>query len=110
MAPFILARGCKIISEEIRPLGDRIKRIHTDGFIISGKATDQLLERRYEGGRRDLKIVNSGNVSIKNVMRLEWTNVEEIIPTTSTNSKKSTIRYISTMPNEIFERIFSITA
>ncbi|CAG8755989.1 17052_t:CDS:2, partial [Racocetra fulgida] len=63
--------GRKIISEEIRPLGDRVKRIHTDGFIISGKATDQLLGRRYEGGQRDLKIVNSGNVSIKNVMRLE---------------------------------------
>ncbi|KAF0383809.1 hypothetical protein F8M41_011718 [Gigaspora margarita] len=106
MALFISARGRKIISEEIRPLGDCVKCIHTDGFIISGKATDQLLGRRYESGRRDLKIVNSGNVSIKNVMRLEWTNFEEIIPTTPTNSKKSTIHYISTIPNEIFERIF----
>jgi hypothetical protein len=68
MALFISARRRKIISEEIRPLGDHIKHIHTDGFIISGKVTDQLLGRRYEGGWRDLKIVKSGTVSIKNVM------------------------------------------
>ena len=49
MAPFILAKRHKIISEKIRPLGDRVKRIHTDGFIISDKNTEQLLER-YVGG------------------------------------------------------------
>lgn len=45
MAPFISAKGRKILSEKIRPLGDCVKRIHTDGFIISGKATNQLIER-----------------------------------------------------------------
>ncbi|CAG8797326.1 10717_t:CDS:1, partial [Dentiscutata erythropus] len=54
----------------------------------------------------ELKIVNAGNVSIKNAMRLEWTNFEEIIPTISTKLKESTICYVTAMPNEIFERIF----
>jgi hypothetical protein len=106
MAPFISAKGRKIISEKIRPLGDHVKRIHTDGYIISGKATDQMLGQEYEGGWRDLKIVKTGFLSIKNVMRLEWSNFEELIPTKPTNSKKSSIRYIATMPNEILNRIF----
>ncbi|PKY29275.1 hypothetical protein RhiirB3_391693 [Rhizophagus irregularis] len=56
MAPFISAKGRKILSEKIRPLGDCVKRIHTDGFIISGKATDQLIERYRV--RSKLKIEN----------------------------------------------------
>ncbi|GES77022.1 hypothetical protein GLOIN_2v1772900 [Rhizophagus clarus] len=68
MAPFISVKGRKIISEKIRPLGDRVKRIHTDGYIILGKATDQMLGHEYEGGWRDLKIVKTGVISIKNVM------------------------------------------
>ncbi|GBC01803.1 hypothetical protein RclHR1_43380001, partial [Rhizophagus clarus] len=106
MAPFISAKGHKIISEKIRPLGERIKRIHTDGYIILGKATDQMLGIEYVGGRREQKVIKTGDVSIKNRMRLEWTNFEKIIPATPTNSKKSTIRYIATMPNEILDRIF----
>ena len=43
MAPFISAKGRKIISEKIRTLGERVKRIHTDGYIILGKTTDQML-------------------------------------------------------------------
>ncbi|CAB5180843.1 unnamed protein product [Rhizophagus irregularis] len=60
MAPFISAKGRKILSEKIRPLGDCVKRIHTDGFIISGKATDQLIERyRNEGEKlHPLLLVN----------------------------------------------------
>ncbi|CAB4391451.1 unnamed protein product [Rhizophagus irregularis] len=76
MAPFISAKGRKILSEKIRPLGDCVKRIHTDGFIISGKATDQLIER----------------------YRVR-------IPPTSTKSERSPIRYLP-LPNEILDRIF----
>ncbi|PKY55946.1 hypothetical protein RhiirA4_475832 [Rhizophagus irregularis] len=47
MAPFISAKGRKIISKKIRPLGECVKRIHTDGYIISGKATDQMLGQEY---------------------------------------------------------------
>ncbi|CAB5381281.1 unnamed protein product [Rhizophagus irregularis] len=78
MAPFISAKGRKILSEKIRPLGDCVKRIHTDGFIISGKATDQLIERY---------------------------RVRKIVPPTSTKSERSPIRYLP-LPNEILDRIF----
>jgi hypothetical protein len=71
--------------EKIRALGDRIKRIHTDGFI------DQLIGR-YEDERSELKIVKSGIVSIKNVMNLKWVNFEEIIPPSSAKTEKSPIR------------------
>ncbi|CAB4432473.1 unnamed protein product [Rhizophagus irregularis] len=81
MAPFISAKGRKILSEKIRPLGDCVKRIHTDGFIISGKATDQLIER------------------------YRWVDFEEIVPPTSTKSERSPIRYLP-LPNEILDRIF----
>ncbi|GBB97185.1 hypothetical protein RclHR1_29330001 [Rhizophagus clarus] len=103
MAPFISVKGCKIISEKIRPLGDRVKRIHTDGFIILDKNTEQLIER-YVGEKSDLKIAKSGIVMIKNVMNLKWIDFEEIVPP-SLKSEKSPICFIS-LPNEILDRIF----
>ena len=105
MAPFIIARGCKIVSEKVRTLGDRLKRIYTDGFIILGKITDQLIGRQVGGGSV-LKILKSGIVSIKNVISLRLTNFKEIIPTAYTNSEESTVRYVTTMLNEILVRIF----
>ncbi|GBB97616.1 hypothetical protein RclHR1_30130001 [Rhizophagus clarus] len=103
MAPFISAKRCKIISEKIKPLGDRVKRIHTDGFIISDKNTEQLIER-YVGEKSDLKIAKSGIVTIKNVMNLKWIDFEEIV-SLSLKSEKSPIYFIS-LPNKIFDRIF----
>ncbi|RHZ81722.1 hypothetical protein Glove_117g588 [Diversispora epigaea] len=35
IAPFILAQGRKIISETIELYKDKVKRVHTDGFILS---------------------------------------------------------------------------
>ncbi|RHZ83557.1 hypothetical protein Glove_91g112 [Diversispora epigaea] len=35
IAPFILAQGRKIISKTIEPYKDKVKRVHTDGFILS---------------------------------------------------------------------------
>ncbi|CAG8474768.1 12990_t:CDS:1, partial [Ambispora leptoticha] len=67
MAPFISARGHKTISEKIIPLEDRVKQIHTDGFIISSKNTEQLIVKYESAVVSDLKIIKSGIVSIKNV-------------------------------------------
>ncbi|GES99150.1 hypothetical protein GLOIN_2v1772900 [Rhizophagus clarus] len=103
MAPFISAKGYKVISEKIRILGDHVKRIHTDGFIILDKNTEQLIER-YVGEKSDLKIAKSGIVTMKNVMNLKWINFEEIV-SPSLKSEKSPIRFIS-LPNEILDRIF----
>ncbi|CAG8721554.1 4489_t:CDS:2, partial [Dentiscutata heterogama] len=33
----VLSSARKRISEIVKPLGDQVKRIHTDGFIIAGK-------------------------------------------------------------------------
>ena len=67
MVPFILARGHKIASEKIKLLGDHVKRINTDGFIISGKNSEQPIGKQ----AGELKIIKSGFVSIKNVMNLK---------------------------------------
>ncbi|PKK57130.1 hypothetical protein RhiirC2_798623 [Rhizophagus irregularis] len=104
VAKHMLQRDEKLYQKKLgHYIWECVNRIHTDGYIISGKATDQKLEQEYAGGWRELKIVKTGFISIKNVMRLEWTNFEEIISATSTNSKKSTIRYITTMSNEILK-------
>jgi hypothetical protein len=34
IAPFLLAQGRKIISEQVEPYKDKVRRIHTDGFIL----------------------------------------------------------------------------
>ena len=86
---------------KIRPLY-RVKHIHTDGFIISDKNTNQLIERYVS--EDDLKIVKSGIVSIKNVMNLKWIDFDEIV-SPSTKSEKSPIHYLP-LPNEILDRIF----
>ncbi|CAG8440699.1 17207_t:CDS:2 [Dentiscutata heterogama] len=105
MAPFISAKGRKIISKKIRPLDERIKRIHTNGYIILGKATDQMLGIEYAGGRREQKIVKTDIVLIKNVINLKWVDFEEIIPPVSMKLEKSLIYYLP-LPNEILDRIF----
>lgn len=69
--------------------GERVKRIHTEGYIIPVKATDQMLVIEYAGGtwKERAKIVKTGIMSIKNVMNLKWVNFEEIVPLISTKSE-----------------------
>src|SRR6185369_3061459 len=96
-------RGRKIVSERIMSLGDRVKRIHTDGFIIAGNTTD--LTTGMQTG--ELKIVNSGNVAIKNVMNFRWINSEkanyEILA--ESEKQKAASKYI-VLPNELLTKIF----
>jgi hypothetical protein len=42
MKPFILALGRKTITDIIRPLNVYVKRIHTDGFILTNTIDNNL--------------------------------------------------------------------
>jgi hypothetical protein len=69
--PFILALARKTIIELTHPLGDKVKRIHTDGFIVTEKVnlpTNSLIL----GG---LKLEKQGNVKIKNVNNISWSDI-----------------------------------
>jgi hypothetical protein len=65
--PFLLASARKRISEIVKPLGDQVKRIHTDGFIVAGKIE---LEMGIEMG--ELKFEKKGVCVVKNCISVTW--------------------------------------
>ena len=105
MIPFISVKRYKIISEKIRLLGEHVKRIHINRYIILDKATKQMLGIKYVGRKREQKIVKIVVILIKNVMNLKWVDFDEIISLPIEKSEKTLIYYIS-LPNEILKRIF----
>ena len=65
--PFLLASARKRISEIVKPLGDQVKRIHTDGFIVAGKVE---LKTGIEMG--ELKFEKNGVCVVKNCISITW--------------------------------------
>nr|CAG8574154.1 3962_t:CDS:2 [Entrophospora candida] len=65
--PFLLASARKRISEIVKPLGDQVKCIHTDGFIIAGKVE---LKTGIEMG--ELKFEKRGVCEVKNCISVTW--------------------------------------
>ena len=61
--PFILALTRKAILEQTKPIINKVKRIHTDGFIVSDQANLETNSHMLGG----LKLEKRGNVKIKNV-------------------------------------------
>ncbi len=66
--PFILTLARKTILEQIKPIIDKVKWIHTNSFIISDQAN--LETNGYMLG--DLKLEKQGNIKIKNVNNITW--------------------------------------
>ncbi|CAJ0648906.1 755_t:CDS:2 [Entrophospora sp. SA101] len=79
--PFLLASARKRISEIVKPLGDQVKRIHTDGFIVAGKAE---LKTGIEIG--ELKLEKKGVCVVKNCISVTWKPSYPEIPNLITNS------------------------
>jgi len=59
----------------IRPISSQVKRIHTDGFIISDTNNNHLQVGSNTG---ELKCEKIGHVTIKNSINVSWTNTEKI--------------------------------
>jgi len=65
IGPFIIAKGRENINSLIYPFLDKVKRVHTDGFIM----TEALPTEMLGGGIGDLKLEEaSQSCTIKNVM------------------------------------------
>ncbi|CAG8836199.1 5141_t:CDS:2, partial [Racocetra persica] len=65
--PFLLASAQKRISEIVKLLGDQVKRIHIDGFIVAGKVE---LKMGIEMGM--LKLEKRGVCVVKNCISVTW--------------------------------------
>ncbi|RIB21195.1 hypothetical protein C2G38_2177342 [Gigaspora rosea] len=118
--PFLLASARKTISEIVKPLGDQVKRIHTDGFIVAGKVE---LKTGIEIG--DLKFEKRGICIVKNCISVTWKPPYPEIPNLLTNNIESDFKQIQkdkkqnsklmqiitkkidiNLPNEIIMKIF----
>ncbi|RIB00139.1 hypothetical protein C2G38_2309202 [Gigaspora rosea] len=78
--PFLLASARKRISEIVKPLGDQVKRIHTDGFIVAGKVE---LKTGIEIG--EIKFEKKGVCVVKNCISVTWKPSYPKIPNLITN-------------------------
>ena len=75
IAPFLLAQGRKIISEQIEPYKDKIRRIHTDGFILEEDSEQLPLINCSENASitlKALKFEKEGKCYVKNANQVSW--------------------------------------
>ncbi|RHZ67234.1 hypothetical protein Glove_302g42 [Diversispora epigaea] len=79
--PFLLASTRKTISEIVKPLGDQVKRIHTDGFIVVGRVNLKTGKKIGE-----LKLEKRGICTVKNYITVTWKLPYPEIPNLITNS------------------------
>ena len=75
IAPFILAQGRKIISQTVQPYKDKVRRIHTDGFILEEDSEQPNLITCSEDASRTLKMLKfekEGSCYVKNANQVAW--------------------------------------
>ncbi|GBC13760.1 hypothetical protein GLOIN_2v1849173 [Rhizophagus irregularis DAOM 181602=DAOM 197198] len=76
IAPFLLARGRKITSEAIQLYKDKVRRIHTDGFILEEQPDNPALFTYPENADTTLKTFKfetAGYCHVKNANKVIWT-------------------------------------
>ncbi|GET60436.1 hypothetical protein RIR_jg18206.t2 [Rhizophagus irregularis DAOM 181602=DAOM 197198] len=76
IAPFLLARGRKITSEAIQPYKDKVRRIHTDGFILEEQPDSPAVFTCSENADTTLKTFKfetAGYCHVKNANKVIWT-------------------------------------
>jgi hypothetical protein len=66
MKPFLLAKGRKMIADTIEPFIIDVKRLHTDGFVVSKKLNiktgDKIGDLTYKGYCENIKVKNCNEV------------------------------------------------
>ena len=75
IAPFLLAQGRKIISEAVEPYKDKVRRIHTDGFILEESPSQPPLINCPENASQTLKALKfekEGMCHVKNANQVAW--------------------------------------
>ena len=75
IAPFLLAQGRKIISQQLEPFKDKVRRVHTDGFILEESLNQPPLINCLENASQTLKALKyekEGECYIKNANQVIW--------------------------------------
>jgi len=76
IAPFLLAQGRKIISETVEPYKDKVRRIHTDGFILEESSATQApaisCPENASQTLKALKFEKEGMCHVKNANQVVW--------------------------------------
>ncbi|GET66164.1 hypothetical protein GLOIN_2v1472929 [Rhizophagus irregularis DAOM 181602=DAOM 197198] len=76
IAPFLLAHGRKTTSELLEPYKDKVRRIHTDGFIREEQPSSPTLITCPENASKALKALKfetAGYCHVKNANKIIWT-------------------------------------
>ncbi|GBC26177.2 hypothetical protein GLOIN_2v1472929 [Rhizophagus irregularis DAOM 181602=DAOM 197198] len=76
IAPFLLAHGWKTTSELLEPYKDKVRRIHTDGFILEEQPSSPTLITCPENASKALKALKfetAGYCHVKNANKVIWT-------------------------------------
>jgi hypothetical protein len=76
IAPFLLASGRKTTSELLEPYKDKVRRIHTDGFILEERPDSPTLITCPENASKTLKALKfetAGYCHVKNANKVIWT-------------------------------------
>jgi len=75
IAPFILAQGRKIISQQIESYKDKVRHIHTDGFILEEDPNQPNLIMCQKDANKTLKTLKfekEGKCHVKNANQVAW--------------------------------------
>ncbi|CAB4442465.1 unnamed protein product [Rhizophagus irregularis] len=75
IAPFLLASGRKTTSELLEPYKDKVRRIHTDGFILEEQPDSPALITCPENASKALKALKfetAGYCHVKNANKVIW--------------------------------------
>ncbi|GET64421.1 hypothetical protein GLOIN_2v1849173 [Rhizophagus irregularis DAOM 181602=DAOM 197198] len=76
ITPFLLAHGRKTTSELLEPYKDKVRRIHTDGFILEEQPSSPTLITCPENASKALKALKfetAGYCHVKNANKVIWT-------------------------------------
>ena len=75
IAPFILAQGRKVVSQSIEPYKDKVRRVHTDGFILEETSDNPPLITCLDDASKtlsSLKYEKEGKCYVKNANQVIW--------------------------------------
>ncbi|PKB97331.1 hypothetical protein RhiirA5_384739 [Rhizophagus irregularis] len=76
ITPFLLAHGCKTTLELLKPYKDKVRHIHTDGFILKEQPDSPALITCPENASKALKALKfetAGYCHMKNANKVIWT-------------------------------------
>ena len=76
IAPFLTSVARKTVSEIIRPHSDKVRRVHTDGFVLEESLKDSPLIKCLEDASKTLgalKFEKEGSCYVKNANLVAWT-------------------------------------